>query len=51
MNKNNKYEKSRNPLRINEIIRKEYPLLADRIEKMKENNNKLYEQDKSTKAN
>jgi len=36
-NKEKKYERTGKPLRINEIIRKEYPLLAERIEISKRN--------------
>jgi len=39
MSKNKKYEYKKNPIRINEIIRKEYPFLAERIEKSKKINN------------
>jgi len=41
MSKNKKYEHKKNPIRINEIIRKEYPLLAERIDNVKNNKKEL----------
>ena len=38
MNKNKKYEYTKNPLRINEVIRKEYPWLVERMKSKKQIN-------------
>ena len=42
-NKNNKDERTKNPLRINEIIRREYPLLAELIENNKKIKHKQWQ--------
>ena len=33
-NKNKRYENSKNPERISDVIRREYPLLAERLDKI-----------------
>jgi len=41
MNKNKKYEHTKNPIRIKEIIQREYPHLAERIDNVKNNKKRI----------